>query len=398
MSIGNYNKDSVVTAGQLEDALTLQLQAVKDWCLNNVDSFAVMQHIADELDIANRAKIEGNAAVKLQVLNNSITQIFQVLENAGADVLTAATKDLAEIIANLTSTYEVCIIDKEGNKWTVGQWQIYQDEHGTTPSEGAVVAVITPYKSFVIGTTVASRTWGTYGKDVVAEAGLYAAQTGAFVNVLKNNLHFKSYENTKRLLLAYHPIDDDLTPVVSTIQFDPALPLSTYNDYLCVLFASYQEMIDSGLHVTFDQQTYVVLADENTPDANGNPTPRVNYFWDGGAYKKRFQVPYVDSQKIVGCPAAKYAWLYKAWTDDKRQWTLPTINHLLICYAYYTQINECLYAINRSPLPTSNTWACEQNNTTYAYCVVPSSGQVGNVNKGSSCAVLTVAALDEDSE
>lgn len=391
----SYDKDRVCTVGQLEDILTMQMYALKDWCLNNVDSFAVMQHIAAELDRANHEVVEGNAAVKLQVLNNSITQIFKVLENAGADVVGVALKDIAEIIAGLQSTYEVCILDKEGNKWTVGQWQMYQDENGTTPSDGAVVAVITPYTSFVIGSHMAaSRTWGTYGKDVNAEAGLYAAQTGSFVNVLKETLRFHSYENTKRLLLAYHPIEQDGTPVISTIAYDPALPTETYNDYLCVTFESYAQLEASGLRKTFDQQTYVVMADENTLDTDGNPTPRINYYWDGGAYKKRFQVPYVDSQKIIGCPAAKYCWQYKAYDGDTRQWLLPTINHLLICYAYYTQINECLYALNRSPLPTSYTWTCEQLNTSYAYIVVPSSGQVNTTNKNVSSAVFAVAALN----
>ena len=394
MITDNYNKDSVVTVGQLEEALTLQLQAVKDWCLNNIDSFAVMQHIAAELDKANRETVEGNAAVKLQVLNTSLTQIFQVLENAGVTIEDKRTRDLAEIISQMQTTHEICILDKEGNKWTVGQWQIYVDEHGTTPSEAAVVSVITPYVSFVIASHPSvNRTWGTYNKDVNAEAGLYAAQTGSFANVVTDTLRFHSFENTKRLLLAYHPCEQDGTPIVSTIDYDPALPKETYRNYLCVRFASYQQLMTSELHVTWDQQTYLVMADENTPDADGNPTPRVNYYWDGGAYKKRFQVPYVDTQKIIGCPAAAYCWTYKAWFGDTRQWVLPTINHLLIMYAYRTQINECLYALNRSTLPASSAWACEQNGATYAYYVTLSSGAVLNGYKLNSYAVVPVAAL-----
>ena len=388
-----YDKDRAMTIGMAEDLVTNVVESIKNWCLNNVDSFDVMQHIAAELDKANREIVPGNAAVKLQVLNNSITQIFQVLESAGADVIDTAFKDIAAIIANLTSVYEICLLDKEGNKWTVGQWQIYVDEHGTTPSEGVVPAVITPYCSFVIATTVATRQWGAFGRDVNAEAGLYPAQNGAFINVLRNDLQFKSYENTKRLLLAYHPIDEDFTPVVSTIKYDASLPTDVYNDYLCVRFTSYQEMIDSGIHKAYDQQTYVVDNDENTPDSSGAPTPRMNYYWDGGEYKKRFQVPYVDSQKVVGCPAAKFAWLYKAWEGDTRQWAMPVINQQLIATAYFQQINDCLYAINLTTLPTSYSWTCEQLSTSGAWCVMPSSGQVNNYNKFTSCAVWAVAAL-----
>ena len=391
----NYSQDRAMTMGQVEDLATMIINAVKGWCLNNVDSFAVMQVIAEGLDEANRETIPGNAATKLQVLNTSITQIYSVLENAGADIRNAKTSELSHMIANLFSTYEVCILDKDGNKWTVAQWETYVEQNGTTPTDGAVVAVITPYESFVISShPSASRTWGTAGKDVCAEAGVYASQTGAFVNVLKGTLRFNAYENTKRLLLAYHPCNADNTPIVSTIQYDPSLPSETYRNYLCVRFATYAEMIASGIHVSFDQQTYLVDADENTPDTNGDPTPRVNYYWDGGAYKKRFQVPYYDTQKIYGCPAAAYCWTHKAWDGDTRQWVLPTINHLLIMYAYYTQINECLYALNHSPLPSGSAWACEQNNATGAYYVTVGSGQVSNNHgKNTSYAVVPVAAL-----
>ncbi len=390
----NYSQDRAMTMGQVEDLATMLINSVKNWCLNNVDSFAVMQVIAEGLDEANRETIPGNAATKLQVLNTSITQIYSVLENAGADIANAKTSELSNMIANLFSTYEVCILDKEGNKWTVAQWETYVEKNGTTPSDGAVVAVITPYESFVISShPAASRQWGTTGKDVNAEAGLYAAQTGAFVNVLKGSLRFDAYENTKRLLLAYHPIEADGTPVVSTIQYSASLPSETYRNYLCVRFASYAEMIASGVHVSFDQQTYVVDNDENTLDGSGNPTPRVNYYWDGGAYKKRFQVPFVDTQKIAGCPAAKLCWEHKAWAGDTRQWVLPTINHLLICYAYYTQINECLYALNHSTLPSGSAWACEQTSATNAYYVTVGSGQVPSGNKHTSYAVVPVAAL-----
>ena len=48
---------------------------------------------------------------------------------------------------------------------------------------------------------------------------------------------------------------------------------------------------------------------------------------------------------------------------------------------------------DHSTLPTSNTWACEQNNATNAYNVTLSSGAVNNYGKYSSYAVVLVAAL-----
>ena len=46
---------------------------------------------------------------------------------------------------------------------------------------------------------------------------------------------------------------------------------------------------------------------------------------------------------------------------------------------------------DHSTLPSSNTWACEQNNATNAYYVTLSSGQVNNNNKNNSYAVVPVA-------
>ena len=48
---------------------------------------------------------------------------------------------------------------------------------------------------------------------------------------------------------------------------------------------------------------------------------------------------------------------------------------------------------DHSTLPTSNAWACEQNNATNAYYVTVGSGQVNNNNKNNSYAVVPVAAL-----
>ena len=48
---------------------------------------------------------------------------------------------------------------------------------------------------------------------------------------------------------------------------------------------------------------------------------------------------------------------------------------------------------DHSPLPTSNAWACEQNNATNAYNVTLSSGAVNSSGKNGSYAAVPVAAL-----
>ena len=50
---------------------------------------------------------------------------------------------------------------------------------------------------------------------------------------------------------------------------------------------------------------------------------------------------------------------------------------------------------DHSTLPTSNAYACEQNNANNAYYVTLSSGQVNNNNKNNSYAVVPVAESDK---
>ena len=50
---------------------------------------------------------------------------------------------------------------------------------------------------------------------------------------------------------------------------------------------------------------------------------------------------------------------------------------------------------DHSPLPTSNAYACEQNNAGNSYYVILSSGQVNNYTKNVSYAVVPVAESDK---
>ena len=374
----NYSQDRAMTTGQVEDIMTMLLQAVKDWCLQNVDSFAVMQVIAAGLDEANREEIKGNAAVKLQALNSSLYKIYEVLMNKGADVADTKLSELAEVIASMTSSHEVCLIGKSGTKYSAGEWQLYIDKHGTQP-EQAVPAVITPYESFVISPTFTSLQYGTTGSVVT---GLFAQQTGSFINVLQNNLIFAGYENTRRTLLFADP------DVLGWKQWDANDTDTIWGETPCIHFATNAEMQAYEWHLLYDQQVYVV-------DVDDDGTTSVAYYWNGSAYTKRFQVPLVDSQKIVGAPVAKYCWNYKAWEGDTRQWFGPTINHLLLAHVYKKEIDTCLYALNHSTLPTGYVWAMQEGNATFQYCVTLSSGQVNLSNKDNSLGVVAVAALKQ---
>jgi hypothetical protein len=144
-------------------------------------------------------------------------------------------------------------------------------------------------------------------------------------------------------------------------------------------------MLNSGIYLMYDQQVYIVTLDD---DGSEN----VSYYWEGSKYVKRFTVPRV-ANNTTGSPAAEHTWQYKSWVGEQRQYTLPTINHLLMMYVYYTDINTCLSVLNRPPLPSSYYWSCQQNSAPNASYVVPSTGLVNHSPKTSPYAVVPVAAL-----
>ena len=380
-----YNGNHAATLDMVEDLTLMAVSSIKSWTLDNVDKTEIMKHIKAQLDLANREVIGTTAAEKAQALLNSVTAIATALRSAGAVVGDDTPfAQFATLVRQIAATgYEICILGRSGTHYTPGEWQLYIDQHGTTPEDGAVPAVITPFQSFVIGLPPQSgalyptKHWGNT-TDLVQ--GLYANQTGSFLNVLQNNLIFFSLENTWRMLLWYDP------EVLPHTNYDPNDPTKDYGSYGCVRFATKAEMEASGQHLAFDQQVYIVTADETDNTANQC------YYWEGSRYVRRFPVPRV-ANNITGSPAAKEAWEYKAWDGDTRQWSLPTINHLLMMYVYNTEINTCISVLNHSALPTGNSWSCQQSNAGSAgYVTIPSASVTSNY-KTYPYAVVPVAAL-----
>ena len=377
-----YNADRTMTLGMAEDLVLMAVNSVKEWTMTNVDKTEIMKHIKAQLDIANRQVVGTTAAEKCQYLINCIDAITGALRSAGAIVPDETPlAEYATLVRQISASgYEVCILGKSGTHYAADEWLEYERVHGTTPETGAVVAVITPFHSFVIAPAgqegYKNLQWGNTTDSVT---GLYGQQTGSFINVLQNSLNFRSLENTYRMLLWYDP------EVLPHINYDPNDPDKDYGAYACIRFANHAEMEKSGQHLMYDQQVYIV-----TEDTDG--TANVSYYWSGNGYTKRFVVPRV-ANNITGSPAAKHAWTHVAYDGDPRQWTLPTTNHLLMMYVYYTPINTCLSVLDRSPLPTGNSWSCQQNNASYAYYVTIPSASVGNYNKTNTYAVVPVAAL-----
>ena len=381
----SYNANHAATLGMVEDLVLMAISSVKTWTMNNVDKTELMTSIKAQLDLCNREVIGTTAAEKAQHLLNCVNAIATALRSAGAVIPdNTPFSEFATLVRQISASgYEICILGKSGTHYSTNQWNEYIAQYGTEPESGAVVAVITPFQSFVIGLPPTSTpqaysnlTWGNTTDNVT---GLYGQQSGSFINVLQNSLNFKALENTYRMLLWYDP------EILPHTDYDPNDPDKDYGAYGCVRFATKAEMEGSGQHLMSDQQVYIVTNDET------DNTQNVCYYWNGAAYSKRFVVPRTGN--ITGSPAAKYAWQYKAWDGDTRQYALPTTNHLLMMYVYYSQINACLSTLNRSTLPTGFTWTCQQYSAPYAYCVTIPSANVNNSSKSSTYAVVPVAAL-----
>ena len=377
-----YNENHAPTLGMVEDLVLMAISSVKSWTTENVDKTEIMKHIKAQLDKANRTVIGTTAAEKCQYLINCIDAITGALRSAGAIIPDETPlAEYATLVRQISASgYEVCILGKSGTHYAADEWLEYERVHGTTPETGAVVAVITPFHSFVIAPAgqggYKGLAWGNTTDNVT---GLYGQQTGSFINVLQNSLNFRSLENTYRMLLWYDP------EVLPHINYDPNDPDKDYGVYACIRFANHAEMENSGQHLMYDQQVYIV-----TEDTDG--TANVCYYWAGNGYTKRFVVPRV-ANNITGSPAAKHAWTHVAYDGDTHQWTLPTINHLLMMYVYYTPINTCLSVLDHSALPTGGSWSCQQNSAyTASYVTIPSASVNFNP-KNNTYAVVPVAAL-----
>ena len=92
-----YDKDRAMTIGMGEDLVTNAVESIKQWCLNNVDKFEVMQHIGDLLNAANRMPNDTRTvAERAQAISASVDAIIHELTEAGMDTSELKTSDIAQ--------------------------------------------------------------------------------------------------------------------------------------------------------------------------------------------------------------------------------------------------------------------------------------------------------------
>lgn len=387
--MADYNKEHAASIEFVQSAVVDAYKKMQVWMQTHVDNLDYVQRVIAVLREAYRGGSWTSAMAYAEAINSCVVDMAAALRSAGASVGDKDLSEFAQMIYEVSALgYEVCILGASGTHYSVTQWNEYKAQHdGAVPEQKVVVAVITPYQSFTIGlptqqsggnTQYITKTWGNTTDNVT---GLYAQQDGSFINVLQNSLMFNSLDNTRRMLLWYNP------EILPHTDYDPNDPTKDYTAYSCVRFASKAELLASGCQLPYDQQIYIVTTDESDNNASNNA-----YYWAGNAYTKRFPVPRV-ANNITGTPAGEWAWQYKAYDGDTRQWSLPTTNHLLMLFVYYNEVNACLAAINFGTLPSGYTWTCQQFNASSACYVTIPSAHVGTNTKNGTYAIVPVAAL-----
>lgn len=384
----NYNENHAASIGYVNASVANAYDKLMTWLTTNQDKLYYVARVIARLKEAYRGGNYETAMEFADAIKTAVDNIATVIQNSGGVLGTADLGDFASIIGSLAAHgYRVCILGKSGTQYSVSEYNEYIAVHGVEPENGDLcVAVINPYCSFTIalptanaGTEYITKPWGNTTDTVPS---LYGAQTGSFVDMLKNALNFYSLENTFRMLMWYNP------EILPHCDYDPSDPDKDYSSYNCIRFATKAELVASGITADSFVQVFIVTTDESDSNAANNC-----YYWNGTDYAKRFPVPRV-ANNITGSPAAEFAWQTKAWDGDTRQYAIPTINHLLMMYVYYTEINSCLSAMHRGPLPSGDAWTCQQYSSNGAYYVTVSSGAVGsNGGKYYTCAVVPVAAL-----
>ena len=103
----------------------------------------------------------------------------------------------------------------------------------------------------------------------------------------------------------------------------------------------------------------------------------------------------------IDYPAAQRARAYKASTvadggvDDPNTWSLPAIGQLWLLYKYFVRINEEMTFYGMSTIINDWHWSSTECNSSYAWTVTMTNGDVPNSIKTSATRVRPVAPVSE---
>ena len=299
------------------------------------------------LDALNGEIITGTSIDKIDAAINSKSAIAVELENTGIEMDGKPLSAYAPMLRWALGTLGVYILGSDNAEYTAAEWRIIKNN--PTPPTAIGVILRSTSQSFIISINEISKTFDVYNA------------------LIPNLTSFTSNQNLYKDL-------DGYTNSLRIMQFaNPAMLTEEQGVYKYANLASFPPVGLPG----------IIYIDLSTNQA---------YWWVEGQYVNQGVKPYVDQNSGVGSQATEYAWNYKAYVGDTRQWYLPSIGQLMLIYANNIAINDCLNAINNLQLSTSIWWSSTQSPATAMWSVLGSGGNVSPYTRNYYCVVRAVSA------
>lgn len=305
------------------------------------------EQVMDALDALNGETIPGTSLDKIDAAIGSKSAIAVELENTGIEMDGKPLSAYAPMLRWALGTLGVYILGSDNAEYTAAEWRIIKNN--PIPPTAIGVILRSTSQSFIISIDEISKPFDVYNK------------------LIPNLTSFTSNQNLYKDL-------DGYTNSLRIMQFaNPAMLTEAQGVYKYTNLASFPSVGLPGL----------IYLDLSTNQA---------YWWVEGQYVDQGVKPYVDSRSMVGSQATEYAWNYKAYVGDSRQWYLPSIGQLMLIFANNIAINDCLNAINNLQLSTSYWWSSTQSAATNLWCLAGGTGNVSASYRALGYVVRAVSA------
>ena len=315
--------------------------------ITQIESSPPEPQVIAALDTLNGETIPGTSLDKIDAAISSKSAIAVELENTGIEMDGKPLSAYAPMLRWALGTLGVYILGSDKAEYTAAEWRIIKNNPAPPSAIGVILRSTS--QSFIISIDEISKPFNVYNK------------------LIPNLTSFTSNQNLYKDL-------DGYTNSLRIMQFaNPAMLTEAQGVYKYADLASFPPVGLSGL----------VYLDLSTNQA---------YWWVEGKYVNQGIKPYVDSNSGIGSPATEYAWNYKAYVGDPRQWYLPSIGQLMLIFANNIAINDCLNAINNLQLSTNYWWSSTQSTATIMWGLAGGSGNVYATNRIVSCVVRAVSA------
>jgi len=337
------------TAAQAKGATMPSLRGINQLptCIESIPISSSDPDLTAALDGLNGEVIPGSSMIKIDAASGSKAAIAVELENTGIEMDGKPLSAYAPMLRWALGTLGVYILGSDNAEYTAAEWRIIKNN--PTPPAAIGVILRSTSQSFIISIDEISKPFNVYNK------------------LIPNLTSFTSNQNLYKDL-------DGYTNSLRIMQFaNPAMLTEEQGVYKCANLASFPSVGLPGL----------VYLDLSTNQA---------YWWVEGQYVDQGVKPYVDQQSASGSQATEYAWTYKAYVGDYRQWYLPSIGQQMLIFANTIAINDCLNAINNLQLSTGNWWSSTQSSATTMWYLTGSSGNVNGSYRATSTVVRAVSA------